>query len=422
MLNHLLTGDPRTSPDVLRALANSYPDPDTALDLAVHPNLPGDVTVPGRRPTTDELHNALTHPHLPARRRRAYVEATPESAFIDALATRDVLTGDDIATLAAVHLSISPRHLLAHPSTPSALVRAYLRRDPSRWQPNNDRHFTWSDDAVFGCALALRHGLVDDSYPDIVLAAARTADPTGAFAQSLLGLIGGHTHRWATALTATADPTLACAGLDLPATDPAYTAITAKVLGLPFLPADLRYRAAQRYSDPSDSHYYLGRYASPRATSSLATSPNTLVRYGVAANPCTDAATLDVLLAAADNSAALGWAVAMHPNAAPSTQRAALHVHDPSGRGRGGERHLGAELVTADPTSGLLNMGVPDLHRYTGRSYGAHVHVGHHLTRARLAHHAHAYSTEEALAFIALAPTFPGTLRELLDTVAAMVT
>lgn len=416
ILDHLVAGDPRAGGDVLRLLTDQVRQGDRdTLALATHPHLPREARLHLPGVDTDQMHAALTHPHLPAPHRTAFLAATDSQSFASALTDHTCLTADDIAAHYRGHLHVRSRHLLANPHTPPELARDRLRRrDRAVISPGEQ--LTLSGSTIIYCAEALRHGGVTGAYPDMAIRAAASTDPMRTFGAELAAHITatGWFDWWWPAIAATSDPGLAESALNVSAPSGVYTAIAREVMINRHLPDRPRYQAALRSTWGLGDAYDLGRTAPADAAAQLALSPSDAVRDGVASNLNATPATLAVL--ARDSSYEIRWAVAMHPAAQAGTRKVALD--HPQGTQFPG--YATAALIAADPVSGLLNCPVPALREQLYATEGIGAHLRHHLTGARLAHHARPYNVSEALALRALEPTFTGTLRQLLDTVATV--
>lgn len=94
LLTHVLATDPATPADVLTYLSERHDA--NALTLAVHPNFPPDAPLHPRTIRRTELHDALTHPDLPAHRRSTFINATGPDELIATIGEWDCFTPDEL--------------------------------------------------------------------------------------------------------------------------------------------------------------------------------------------------------------------------------------------------------------------------------------------------------------------------------------
>lgn len=416
MLTRVLAQDLRTPPEVLAALAaRPGHTPPAALAVAVAPQLTAGAHLAHPAPhTATDLAAALTHPALPAAHRGTLIAATATAGVLDLITHTDLLTPAEIEhfhsaqTLHGPNLDLSYA-LAANPATPPHLARTAVGdlRTQAHTSPQANMLYT---------AAALRHHLpAGDPLPGTSPAPRTLAELTGQLLTHVRAQ--PETERptwWAASIAATADPDLARAALQ-----DTYSPQAAKaLLEARRLPLALRTAAALWATAAGDRHLTvpiseLAATATAAVTELLALSPDPYLAFAIAHNPTTTPTTLAHLWntwrPGSLSAARIRDALAAHPNA-PADLRTEADTLPPRPLTRVAALLRGGQ----NAGQGLLEARVTDLHdsdvqrcaNYGERLRGAYASYTRPLTTPG----------QVAAAFGLDVPTFPGTLRELLDT------
>lgn len=440
MLIRVLATDPRTPPALLRWLAESAGRTGAeALALATHPHLPAATHLAALRPISSaELTSALSHPTLPARHRSAFLSAAHPTAIQEFIGRADLLTGPEIASFhtgPALELFTASNPFSRGERRLDAMAEAYLN-DPAT--PHDLAlaalaHLQeYAPSGPYGPALftagALRHHLPLRPTPT-------GAAPAETYASHVARLIA-HARTfpvskreglWVSAIDATGDPDIARAALQDCAQPGAYSRdVVAALLRSSRNPLSARREAAVLATDNHEDllAYCIATIAAtaPQAiTAALVRTSEAPVAYALAANPATQAPTLEVLLhrwaSTPDRRVSFALAIAVHPNC-PAALRASATAYD-SSRGPSAMLDVANLLAEApDPSVALLDARVSDLHDRDTQG------IPLFWDRLQSAYAATAPATPGQLhAALALdTATFPGTLRDLLGAARAVAT
>lgn len=403
MLIHLLTTDPATPADVLTHLAGrANLTPAQALAIAAHPHLPAHAGLSVPTQDSTDLRAALAHPRLPPARRAAFIDACASpTALARTIRDCDAFTPDELTTAYArlgrvaafAHNSRTPTHIAAE-------VVAEIHAS-GRQRPLAD-------------VTALRHHLPPRN--PWTGHASRSADPLAAYARLHLadngaGVTGRGAGWWLETLTDFPHPLITAAALDL-ASHPA-TPTTLRTAIARTIASDLRATPDHRYRAVEVASHTLHSVADTAPDATLRSLLRRTAYPSGWNNPRASAATLRVLhrQAVAHPSAdelGVACAIVLHPATSPGLRRDVLaaHPHAPAWLPR-----IAHYLNTAGP-AGALDATYTDLRAAAATT----PHALHWARAAWAAHHTQPVTLAYAHALLTLdTPTFPGTLRELLD-------
>lgn len=438
MLIRVLAGDPRTPPAALELLAERGGLTATeTLALATNPNLPTGAPLPTLpRLYEDDLIAALTHPNLPTQHRLTFLNAAFEYSIRTIIRDTDLLTSAEIAHYRAAHappFTVARGHdsgrifdlasdYATNPTTPAPLAREAV-----------DALHALADSTLaqqlLATAAALRHRQpARATHIPGVHHRGSVADFAAQLTAHTCALPASERRRWWVAgIGATADPDLARAALqDCSLPGNYFTEVACALLRNDRLPAALRHEAALLAvaADDSGASMYiagLAETAPADVVTELAAMSSTLVAEAIVRNPDAPAGALRILWEACPFTLVLAGrfrtTVAAHPNC-PAELRSGPH---PAHAGFALEpAALRVAALISDRSDALLEAQVSDLHAPAAQV--AAQRAGH-LQRAYASYPEALTAPGQIHAALALdGPTFPGTLRELLDTATAIAT